>query len=278
MRLRLFMLLLWSARIFAEPLPKVEELMDCVVEQEDRNFEQARQWEFDQRLVTQRLNGDGEVESEKIKTEVYRPEGRLSFSVGGLKGQGEKAEVGVGRVDSKTKTEEGRFSEAMRLRELRPFYRFSLAGEGEYAGLKVWFLDFEPKPDVKVEGDRQQKVLAHLQGRFWINQADAAVIRADCSLVRPMPFAWFDLVSLRELKIQYETLHHEEKVWLPKSLEVFYKVRIMFISHIRERQMMTASDYRRIPEGQPMDEPKPESAPETSGPEREASIPKSRLL
>lgn len=274
----IFTFFLLALQVRAAPFPTVEGLMDRVVEQEDRNFEQARQWEFDQKLVTQRLDGDGKVESEKIKTEVYRPEGRLSFSVGGLKGQGENAEVGVGRASSKAKAEEGRFSEAMRMRELRPFYNFTLAGEGEHAGLKVWLLDFEPKPDVIVEGDRQRRVLAHLRGRFWINQTDAAVIRADCSLVSPMPFAWFDLVSLRELRIQYETLHHEGKVWLPSSLEVFYMVRVMFISHIREKQVMTASNYRLIPEGQEGEAPEPGSVPEALELKRGSPIPKSRSL
>jgi len=248
----------------AASMPTVEELVGRMVEQEDRNFELAKKWEFEQHLVTQRLDGDGHVESEKTKTVTYRPEGKLSFSVGGLKGQGEQAEVGIGMSNQKDNPEEGRFSEAIHMRELRPIYDFTLAGEGEHDGRKVWLLDFTPKIDLKVEGDRQRRVLAGLRGRLWVDQADSAILRADCSLVKPMPFAWFDLVSLRELRIQYETLLQDGKVWLPKSMEVFYMVRVMFITHIREKQLMTADGYRLIladSEGLPLQVPAQETPP-----------------
>ncbi len=232
----------------AAEMPTADQIIEKVVAQEDLNYEKAKNWEFEQHLVTQRLDGDEKVKSEKTKTITYRPEGKLSFSVGGLKDQGDKAEVGIGLSNDKDDEKEGKFSEALKMRELQPFYVFSLVGEGDLNGEKVWMLDFEPKPDMeeKAEGQKQ-KVLTRLHGRLWIHPKYFAIMKADCSLVRPMPFAWLDLVSLRILRIQYETVFHENKVWLPKSMEVYYLVRILFLSHIRERQTMTADGYREVP-------------------------------
>lgn len=230
--------------------PTADEIVNKVVVQEDANYEKAKDWEFEQNLVTQRLDGDEGVKEEKKKTITYRPEGKLSFNVGGLKDQGEKAEVGIGLSNDKDDEKEGKFSEALKMRELQPFYNFTLAGEeiGDWEGGKAILIDFEPKPDAgeKAEGERQ-KVLTHLHGRLWIHPTHHTIMKADCSLVEPMPFAWLDVVSLRILKIKYETVFHDKKVWLPKNMEVYYFVRIFFLGGIRERQTMTAENFREVP-------------------------------
>ena len=57
-----------------------------------------------------------------------------------------------------------------------------------------------------------------------------------------------DLVrnELKQLKIRYETCLHDNKVWLPQEMEVYYVVRVLFLTHIRERQFMKADGFREI--------------------------------
>src|SRR5689334_4150279 len=126
-RVSLCLFLSFSGRILASP--SVETIMDRVVAKEDLNYERAKNWEYEQHFILQKVDGDGNVKEEKAKTVTYRPEGRLGFNVGGMKGEGKDTEVGIGLTNEKDSKDEGRFSESIKMRELRPFYTFTLAGE-----------------------------------------------------------------------------------------------------------------------------------------------------
>lgn len=227
----------------------VDEFIEEVIRQEDRNYEIAKHWQYDQHIVAQKLDSKGKVKSEKSHVKASTPAGRLSFSVNASEEEKEDSKVDFGIGHSMSKPEGGKFSESSTMRELMPFYNFTFAGEEDLDGRKVRLVDFEPKPkkELPKAENRQQRVLMNLHGRLWIDATSKIIRRAECSLVRPMPFAWFDLVSLRDLKIRYETILHEGKVWLPKGFEVEYLVRIVYFTHIRERQTMTAEGYHQAP-------------------------------
>jgi hypothetical protein len=239
--------------------PTAEEIVEKVLAQEDANFEEARNWEYTQHFVTCKLDGEGRVVSEKRSSTTYRPTGNLSYSVGGLSRNGEQAEVGfdVGTKTNETAEEaeqSRRVSEAIRMRDLAPLYHFTFAGEGDCDRGPVWWIDFEPREGTKARNS-QQKVLARLHGRFWVHRELNTIVQADCSLVKPMPFVWLDLVSLRQLAIHYEAFRHEGKVWMPRLVEFEYLVRIFWVSNLRQRQTMTADGFRPAPAPPAPDKP-----------------------
>ena len=231
--------------------PTAMEIIEKVVAQEDINFEEAKHWEYAQHFVTQKLDGEGKVVSEKRSSAVYRPTGNLSYAVGGLSPGVDNAQVGFD-VGSKTNEtpeeaeESRRVSETMKMRELMPFYHFALAGEGESDHGPVWWLDFDPVEGAKAR-TTQQKVLTRLRGRLLVHREFNTIVQADCSLVKPMPFVWLDLVSLRSLVIHYETFRHAGKVWMPRRMEFEYQVRIFWVTNLRQRQAMTADWFRQTP-------------------------------
>ncbi len=237
--------LLCTALTAVEPLPSADEIIDRVVKQEDVNYERAKGWEYEQHIAVQKLDGEGRVKHEEVKTITYRPEGRLSFNVAALKGQGDDAQVGIGMTNEKDSEEEGRFSESLKMRELRPFYTFTRQEDGVLEGKMHWVVDFKPKPGVEAHG-QQQKVLKSLMGRLWIDPDENAIAHADCSLEKPIPFAWFDLVTLRELSIRYDAHSFEGKVWMPRGMNLTYRVRILFFGQVYERQLMKADGFREI--------------------------------
>ncbi len=243
------LLLTVSCCAVAAPPPLATNLVEHVIAEEDSNYERAKNWEYTLHITTQRLDGEGKVVRENQKSAPYRPQGRLSYRVEGVDRQGESAEVGFGFSDRESGDGKEGASESIKMRELSPFYDFALAGESQIEGKKVWLLDFAPKGEVKTKGTRQ-KVLSRLRGRLWINERHNAIMRADCALDKPMPFVWLDLVSLRSLKIHYEAFHHEGRVWMPRRVEFEYLVRIFFISHIRQRQIMTADGFHELPAGE----------------------------
>jgi len=235
--------MLLGAPLFGFASPTVEEIIDRVIQQEDINFERAKTWEYEQHFTIQKLNGDGGVKSEEKKTITYHPEGRLAFNVAEMKGGSDKAQVGIGMTNAKDSKEEGRFSEAIKMKELRPFYDFKLVGEREREGKKHWLVEFEPKAGVEAHG-QQQKVLTHLRGKLWIDPQENAIAHAECSLQQPLALAWFDVVTLRDLQIQYDAAAFEGKVWMPRGMDLTYRVRIFFFGQVYERQLMTADGFR----------------------------------
>ncbi len=238
-----------------QTVPSVDAVIDQVIQQEDMNYERAKTWEYQQHFLIQKLDSEGHVKSEQKKTVTYRPEGRLSFNVAAMKGGDEKTQVGIGMTNSRDNSEEGRFSESIKMRELRPFYRFTLQGEREWKGKKHWLVDFEPKGDVSAHG-QQQKVLSNLKGRLWIDADKKAIAHAECSLYRPIHLMWFNLVQLQDLQIHYDAHLHEEKVWMPEAMELTYCVRILFFGQMNERQVMKTDNFHQVIPNQANDQAK----------------------
>jgi hypothetical protein len=250
--------------LFAETDDEVgpAEIVRRMIEQEEKNAERAAQYEYEQETVTERLNGDDEVVNTRTKTSKQRLHKVISYKVQGIKsGEDVETEVGFGSEPGKSSKEEGTYLEAMTIRELSQFYEFDREDDEEIGGLEHYVLSFHPKDEDELPKarSREEKVLAHLSGKLWVHPTDYAIVRSDSRLVSPLPFAIIDLVSLRDLSIQYEGFKHKNEVWLPKSMEVFYKVRILYLNMRRERQKVKMRDHKLAPVEQATQtvEPKP---------------------
>jgi len=222
------------------------EIVEKMVVEEETNNILARKYEYEQETVTEKLNGDGKVVSSKTKTTKQRLQPQISYKVQGIKGGKEvETEVGFGSAPQEPSKEDGTYLEAMTIRELSRYYDFTRGNDEAINGVNYYVLNFKPKDakDIPKAKSQEEKVLAHLAGKLWIHPVDFSIVKSDSRLVSPLPFAIIDLVSLRDLHISYESSKLENKVWVPKQMEVFYEVRIVYFHMIRERQKVAMKNY-----------------------------------
>lgn len=223
------------------------EIVEKMVTAEETNNELARKYEYEQETVTEKLNGDGKVVSSKNKTTKQQLQPKISYKVQGIKGGKEvETEVGFGSAPKKGDSDEdGTYLEAMTIRELSRYYDFVRGDNEAIEGVNHYVLNFKPKDakDIPKAKSREEKVLANLAGKLWIHPTDFSIVKSDSRLVSPLPFAIIDLVSLRDLHISYEASKLENKVWVPKQMEIAYQVRILYFQMIRERQKVAMRNY-----------------------------------
>jgi len=225
------------------------EIVEKLISQEEANFEQARRYQYEQETVTEKLNKKGEAVKSTTKISKQRMQKQISYKVQGMKGGKEvSTEVGFGTATEDEPKEEGTYLEAMTIRELSRYYDFERAKDEPVDGVEHYVLSFKPKSDQDIPKarTREEKVLAHLQGKLWVHPEDFSIVRSDSRLVSPLPFAIIDLVSLRDLRIRYEAGKLDDKVWLPKQMEVSYQVRVLYFNTIRERQKVTMRNHAQL--------------------------------
>lgn len=224
-----------------------QEIVEKMVVREEANNELARQYEYEQEMVTDKLDNNGTVVSTKTKTSQQRLQKLISYKVQGIKGGKDvETEVGFGSAPEKaSKEEEGAHLEAMTIRDLSRYYDFERDKDESVEGVVYYVLSFKPKSekDIPKAKSRDEKVLAHLSGKLWIHPVDFSIVTSDSRLVSPMPFAIIDLVSLRDLHIRYQAFKLNDLVWMPKQMDVSYQVRILYFSTIRERQKATMRNF-----------------------------------
>lgn len=225
------------------------EILERMINEEEANYELARAYEYEQETVTEKLNKKEEVVKSTTKTEKQKLQKHISYKVQGMKGGKEvETSVGFGAAPEEHKQEEGTYLEAMTIRELSRYYDFERVADEPVEGNPHYVLAFKPKngKDIPKAKSREEKVLAHLAGKLWIHPTDFSIVRSDSRLVSPIPFAIIDLVSLRDLHIQYEAFKLDDKVWMPRQMEVSYQVRVLYFNTIRERQKASMRNYAKF--------------------------------
>jgi hypothetical protein len=225
------------------------EILERMISGEEANYELARVYEYEQETVTEKLDKDGKVVKSTTKTEKQKLQKHIGYKVQGVK-RGEEVETSVGFEDERDEKprEEGTYLEAMTIRDLSRYYDFTRVADEPLDGVWHYVLAFKPKDEERIPKakSREEKVLEHLAGKLWVHPKDFSIVKSDSRLVSPLPFAIIDLVSLRDLHIQHEAFKLDDKVWMPKRMEVRYSVRILYFSTIRERQRGTMRNYAKV--------------------------------
>lgn len=232
------------------PLPDAElgasAIVARMVDAEEANNVLARRYEYEQETVTEKLDNDEKVVQSTTKTVKQKLQSQISYKVQGMKGGKEvQTEVGFGLAPDEKPAPEGTYLEAMTIRELSRYYDFTRGMDEPVDGVAHYVLKFKPKDakDIPKAKSREEKVLAHLTGKLWIHPADFSIVMSDSRLVSPLPFAFIDLVSLRDLHIRYQAFKLDDQVWLPKQMEVAYQVRVLYFQMIRERQKAVMRNF-----------------------------------
>ena len=122
-------------------------------------------------------------------------------------------------------------------------YRFTLERAETLEDRRVWVLAFEPRSRGLTMRTVQDRILARLTGRIWVDDEEAEVARLEVGLTEPFSLGWFGWMgSLQECELYLERRRMPDGVWLPTRQSLFLVGRRLF-SPIRYRTTEESYDF-----------------------------------
>ena len=211
--------------------------------------------------ITERLNGDGEVEETERETyEQYPLEGVVYEEL--VAREGEPLTADDARKERERQRE---FVEEVRARRARgddprpedenrvelnddfiSRYASSIVGEEVRDGYDCWIIQLVPRAGELPVNRRIDNALNKSTGRLWIAKEDFGLSQVEFEMNEPVRF-WGGIAGeLRNTAGRLQYTRTAEGVWLPATIDIRLDLRIVFWN--RRRHIVLEWDaYRPIP-------------------------------
>lgn len=229
----------------AEELPPLGEIIEKAIARAEKQKEREAGRVFTAELieVTERLDGDGSVESKEEIVyraslhgghyfhEKVRINGRAltAKEVRAEKTRKEKflreIEANKGNKSYKPKGVRVEFG-----RELIERYQARVSGREALYGREAYVVEFEPKSGKLPVRNRIDYALNKSNGRLWIDTEDYGVARVEFHLMEPVRLWAGILGNVTVADGVVETLRNKEGFWLPRKMKFYMNGRILFSS------------------------------------------------
>ena len=240
-----------------------QEIVDRAVARADeqRDAEDDTRYRATLEAITERLNGDGEVEETERETyEQYPLEGVIYEELVGREGEALTAD------DARKERERQRkFVEEVRERRERGIdprpddenrvelndefvsrFQFSIVGEEVRDGYDCWVIQLVPRPGDLPVRRRIDTALNKSTGRLWVVKEDFGVSRVEFEMDEPVRF-WGGIAgTLRNTVGRLQFTRTDEGAWLPETIDIRLDLRIVFWN-LRRRIVRQWEEYQPIP-------------------------------
>ena len=242
-----------------------QEIVDRAVARADaqRDAQDDIRYRATFEAITERLNGDGEVEETEHETyEQYQLEGVIYEELVAREGMPLTA-------DDERKEQERRreFVEEVRARRARGIdprpedenrvelnedfisrYQYSIVGEEVRDGYDCWIVQLVPRPGDLPVRRRIDTALNKSTGRLWVVKEDFGVSRVEFEMDEPARF-WGGIVGvLRNTVGRLEFTRTAEGAWLRETIDIRLDLRIVFWN-LRRRIVRKWTEYTPSVEG-----------------------------
>jgi hypothetical protein len=217
-------------------LPTTKELFERVSERERQTKDQPPRYEFTRTKTTLGYNKKGKVETRDEQT--YRMvliAGQLFPRLLAQNGQplsGEELakqqakEAKFHNQDHKKKAREGDSVLAQLKGEYADRVEFAVTGRDQLDGREVYVVSVQPKkglPAKKVE----ERVIARLEGRLWIDALEYEVAKVDLALTEPVRIGWGVLGAVDAFKLSIGRNRLADGGWINSAVHLWLQVRIL---------------------------------------------------
>lgn len=234
------------------PLPDGNALVRSMVGRQRAREEAMNRYTYDVLVTEEHLDGQGRVtrrESEAF--EVFYVKGlpvrrRVARDGRPLDARAQAREDAAVR-EKVERIRQGRVAReqpGVRLSQVLERYDFRTLSRETRECRSVLLLEFQPlrgKRDLE-----RDNVLRALRGRLVVDEADAAVLRAELHNSQGIKFAWGLGASLRSLTLSLDFRRMEDGVWLPLRVEAAFQGRMLLFKGVRRRQTTSFSNFRRF--------------------------------
>lgn len=131
------------------------------------------------------------------------------------------------------------------LEQLIKAFRFSLAGQQEMEGYKVYVLNAVPRPDYQPP-NREAQVLKGMQGTLWIDTKTYQWVRVKAKVMHPVWIEGFVAKIEPGTEFQLDKMPVDDGIWLPKHYAMKARARVLFLFNHNSGDDDTYYDYHKI--------------------------------
>lgn len=125
-------------------------------------------------------------------------------------------------------------------------YDMQIVGREDLDGRPAIRMRFIPRAGYS-PGTRLGKILQHVAGEAWINEADHQMVRIDAEVVDPISIGFGFLARLQKgAIIHVERRKINNEAWLPYKAEVSLRARILLLKGLHIRETFEYSDYKKF--------------------------------
>ena len=224
--------------------PPLATVVRQVLARDDQTQRELKGMEYDERVLTERLNAQGKVTQHQELQLIVRPGAKQELQVVSVHGDDLPTDPDEAARQAKGK-ELQRRQQTIDLKSISTRFNLAFQGESDELGTPAYILSFEPKANQPYHS-QTEKVLNQLHGRIWIRKGDATILRTEATLLHPVQVAWI-FASITRLDFHYElspTGSEYGPAWLETSVEVTAP-----LFDLVQRQRIDMTHFRAVTPG-----------------------------
>jgi hypothetical protein len=241
------------------------EIILRAVAADSRNWKLARNYTVLERVDLRRLNAEGHVDSEELKTYIVRPLQGSSYRLltarddrplPASEEQQEQEKLARNIVERQNETEAQRIDRVATYerpewqrdtwRELPEAFDFRLSKDEVLGGQRVFVIEATPRPGYQPRS-RTAKIFPHLQGKLWIGQEDYQLVKAKVEVTLAITAGLFLIRVAKGSHAELEQTRVNGEVWLPYRMQAVVSARVGLLRIVRIEQEISYSDCRVLP-------------------------------
>lgn len=247
------------------------EVIRRAVAADERNWKVARNYTFSERVNLRYLDSQGRVKSQEVRIQDVMlldgsPYRRLvarndrPLPPGDEKKEQEKLARSIAERREETAAQRAqRLAEYDRRpewqreawRELPEAFDFRLAGEEVWDGNGLYVIEATPRQGYQPRS-RTAKVLAHLQGKLWVDKQDYHLVKAEMEVVDTISVGLFLVRVAKGSRAAFEQTRVNDEVWLPRHVRAFASARLGLLKVLRIEQEINYSKCREFQTDSPI--------------------------
>ena len=252
----------WSADVDAR------EIIRRAVADDERNWKQARNYGFSQRVDDRRLDPLGQLKSKEVTIyDVTLLEGSPYQRLAGrddnpLSPRDEKKEQEKLTRSIAERQKESAAQRALRLtiyesrpewqreawHELPEAFDFRLTEEEQWAGKSHYVIQATPRVGYQPRSSTA-KLLVHLQAKLWVDKHDYHLVKAEVEVVDTISLGLVLVRLAKGSRATFELARVDDSVWLPLRVQVFASARLGLLKVLRIEQEIIYSKCREFQAG-----------------------------
>jgi hypothetical protein len=241
------------------------EIILRAVAADSRNWKVARNYSFSERVDLRRLDAQGHVDSEELKTYIVRPLEGSSYRLlaarddrplPAIEEKQEQEKLAKNILERQSETEAQRIDRVANYerpewqrdawRELPEAFDFRLCKDEVLDGQKLFVIEAMPRQAYQPQS-HTAKIFSHLQGKLWISQEDYQLVKASVEVTVAITAGLFLIRVAKGSHAELEQTRVNGEVWLPRRMQAVVSARVGLLRVVRIEQEVRYSDCRVLP-------------------------------
>jgi hypothetical protein len=130
-------------------------------------------------------------------------------------------------------------------RELPEAFDFRLTGDEVLDGRGMYVIEAMPRQGYRPRSTTA-KMLAHLQGKLWVDKQDYHLVKADVEVIDTISVGLFLVRVSKGSRATFEQARVNDEVWLPRHLRAYVSARLGLLKVLILEQEITYSECREV--------------------------------